>query len=104
MNMEAIRRTNHQVQTAAMLVACMNLVLLWVAIDDKSWGAIGIAMLFGPLLNLSVAAALVAWASHGKISIGARPSWQTILPFWLMPLLATVLDWVVIAQLPLHGC
>jgi hypothetical protein len=85
------------------LVIALNLGAILVAWLDRSWLAAGIAMLWGPGLNVCLifCAQLViprakqhqgfSLGKHQAISIG-------------VPVAAAVLDYIIILSMGLHGC
>jgi hypothetical protein len=81
----------------------VNIALLAVAAADKSWVAAGIGLLYGPLANLFVAAALLACSSR-------LPGWQSwswrarIATLALLAMVGAGIDFLSVFSMTLHGC
>lgn len=87
------------------LLMAVNAALLVVANNDRSWGAIGVAMFLGPLANAAVGLiALVGTTVVAAVAGSKVPFGTIVLGSIFLPVAAIVLDWVVIATMPLHGC
>lgn len=81
----------------------INAGLLLYAASDRSWGAFGIMIFFGPLTNFIAIAVSVA-----LIPIVRRTSRQSIglytLLAFVVPTLAIFADWIIIPMMGLRGC
>lgn len=85
------------------LVIVLNLGAILVAWLDRSWLAIGIAMLWGPALNMcllfSAQLVIPRAKQHQGFSLGQH---QTISI--AVPGVAALLDYIIIVSMDLHGC
>jgi hypothetical protein len=85
-------------------VVVVNLIALWLAWDDRSWGALGIAIAYGPIANGVLALAsllatpflnrkdpLFSAGGHAALSLG-------------IPAAAALVDAIAIFSMDLSGC
>lgn len=102
----AERRLSWRLNAACIIVAVAVLLangaLLAMAASDRSWGALGIAIMFGPITNgilllLSLACTPVVKASAIGTSIG--PYLATAI---CLPLAAIPIDFFIIKSMGLH--
>jgi hypothetical protein len=101
-------RRSSRVKTATLIVACVVLVanglLLAVAASDRSWGALGIAIMIGPITNgilllLSLACIPVVKSGAAGASVGSYLAVAIGLPLAAIPI-----DFFIIGSMGLHGC
>jgi hypothetical protein len=95
-------RISAAVQTGTAIAA--NICLIEMANVDRSWGAIQIAILISPVVNLvlvGISIALTPLVTH--LSRGA-PIWLYVLTSIMAPASAIVVDYFIIGAMPLHGC
>jgi hypothetical protein len=88
----------------AMVVVVANSLLLRSAAADQGWGALGIAVMVGPLTNAVIAAVALACIPlvrrlGGGTPVGMYGWWAAILPIG-----AILFDWVAVSSMSLHGC
>ena len=81
----------------------INAALLAYAAADRSWGAFGIMIFFGPLTNLVVIAVSLALIPIVRRTSRESLGLYTLLAF-VVPPLATFADWFIIPMMGLHGC
>jgi hypothetical protein len=89
---------------SAAAIFLSNVILLLIALADRSWIAFGIGIVFGPITNIGlviVALAFMIWVK--RLARGAA-----IMPYGLvsilLPLLAIPADFALISSMGLHGC
>jgi hypothetical protein len=101
-------RRSDRVRTATILATCVILVanglLLGIAAADRSWGALGIAIMIGPITNgvllvLSLACVPMVKSAAAGASIGS----YLVVGIGL-PLAAIPIDFFLIGSMGLHGC
>jgi hypothetical protein len=97
-----------QVRVATAVVAgiiiLLNLFLVWTAVNDGGWGALGIAIMFGPMANLAgIIGALILARFVREGCPGADLTFYYLASI-LLPIVAVAVDFVIISSLPLHGC
>jgi|GEM_PF-2899671 len=81
----------------------INAALLLYAASDRSWGAFGVMIFFGPLTNfIAIAVSLALIPIVRRISRESLALY-TLLAF-VVPTLAIFADWIVIPMMGLHGC
>jgi hypothetical protein len=85
-------------------VLAVNGVLLAVAAYDGSWGALGIAILIGPIANgllllVSLLCLPMVKAAAAGGSIGGYVAAAVCLPLAAVPI-----DFAIIGSMNLHGC
>lgn len=86
----------------ATVVVLANLVAILAANQERSWGALGFALFFGPIANL-----LAAASGTALLVLKRGPNFSVDGPMvltWLLPLGFIVVDAAVIFALPSHGC
>jgi hypothetical protein len=85
------------------VMGAANLVVLTLAAADRSWVAAAIGIIFGPLMNLFVAAVLLAFSLR-------LPGWRNMSRAVRVVILATLaffgagIDFLFVSSLKLHGC
>jgi hypothetical protein len=81
----------------------LNLIAVLIAWLDRSWTAAGIAILWGPALNVCLifgAQAVIPRArQHQGFSLGKHLAISIVVPG-----VAAVLDYLIIISMTLHGC
>jgi hypothetical protein len=85
-------------------VLAANGLLLAIAASDRSWGALGIGIMVGPITNgvlllLSLACIPIVKSGAAGASIGPYVAASIGLP-----LLAVPIDFFIIGSMGLHGC
>lgn len=75
-----------------------------MATADRSWGALAIGILWGPIANLVLAIISLACASEVKQGAEGAAIWPYVLASIGVPASAAFLDLVVIGSMGLHGC
>jgi len=84
------------------VLAVLNLGLLAFAAADRSWVAVGVALIYGPLANLIAATILFFWSCRVGTLGGTRAGRAGLL--LLLACAAIVVDFLVVGSLGLHGC
>jgi hypothetical protein len=88
---------------AAVVIAVNAMLLTW-ANGDRSWGAMAIAIGYGPIANAFLALLSLAFIPLVRhVSRGAPVLIYVLTPL-LLPVTATVSDFLLIGTLPMHGC
>ena len=86
------------------MVLIVNAILLAAAAADRSWGALQIGFVIGPLANLAtMGVALLAMILMKRLS----PTTDLLaygIASVLLPLLAVPADFLIIMSMGLHGC
>ncbi|HKV11664.1 MAG TPA: hypothetical protein VJ725_26195 [Thermoanaerobaculia bacterium] len=86
------------------LVAVVNGIALWLAWKDRSWGALGIALLYGPIANGALAlTSLLAIPFLKARDPFLSVSNHTALSL-AIPTVAGLIDAAVILSMDLRGC
>ena len=88
----------------AVVVVLANAALIAAAVADQSFGAMLIALAVGPFTNGLILLLALAAAVPLKAGAGGAPVSGYVSASVLLPVLAVVVDWCVVAMLPLHGC
>lgn len=86
-----------------MTVVSLNVFAVVAAWMDQSWGAFGIAILWGPILNaiLVLVPLLTEWQWRPRYQADlARPY---VFAAILSPILLAIVDFLLISLVPLHG-
>jgi len=85
-------------------VLTINASLIVMANADRSWGAFAIAIMFGPIANGIIL--LTSLVCVLVVKKGATAGWMTAyaLISSLLPLAAIIVDFRIIARMPLQGC
>jgi len=90
-----------------MIVSCVtlivNLLLLGAAHSDRSLGAFGIAIMWGPIINALILLVSLACIPIVKMGTSALIGSYVAVAIAL-PLLAIPVDFGIIANMGLHGC
>jgi hypothetical protein len=81
----------------------VNIPLLVLAAMDRSWGALGIAIVVGPIVNVLVGLLLLAVSLSMKSKTGFSTE-QCFLMCAATTGGAVVLDFLIIFSMGLHGC
>lgn len=81
----------------------VNGALLIYAASDRSWGAFGIMIFFGPLANFIAIAVSLALIPIVRRTSRESLGLYTLLAF-VVPTLAIFADWIIIPMMGLHGC
>ena len=81
-----------------------NLLLLGVAYVDRSWGALGIAMMIGPITNGVLAVVGLACLPVLKRRAPGAATGTYLLASLVLPLLAIPTDLFAIIAMDLRGC
>jgi hypothetical protein len=95
-----------KVASTVVIVATVivNLFLICSAWADKSWGALGIALIFGPAAN----GIILVCSMIGIPVVRTLAEGSSVAPYVLTgicsPLIAIAIDWAAIFAMPLHGC
>lgn len=89
--------------TLLVVVAVSNALGIAGAWADQSWGALGIAFLVLPLVNLGIAACSSLLTPALKETPGFSAEEHLALS-WAAPIGATIASVLVIGQMHLHGC
>lgn len=102
------RAPNRRTAACALSVVCVvvaaNAVLIYWAAKDRSWGAMGIMIMIGPLVNAAIALVSVAlFPLVRRVSLGAIVS-PYIVTSIVVPIAAIIVDAVCILSMGLHGC
>ena len=84
------------------VLAVLNLGLLALAAADRSWVAVGVALIYGPLANLIAATILFFWSS--RVGALARTDVRRAVLLFLLAFTAIVVDFLVVGSLHVHGC
>ena len=89
--------------TFVIVVGIANLLALGVAWQDRSWGALAIAVIYGPILNgIFALIGLLATAflrRNDQFSI-----WRHVVLSLGVPIAAASIDAFIIFSMGLHGC
>jgi len=78
-------------------------VLVAAAAEDRSWGALGIMILYGPIANGVLMLASLACTPLARRFSGASATFH-VLTSILLPIGAAMVDGVIIFGMDLHGC
>ncbi|MCA9052888.1 MAG: hypothetical protein KDA75_03580 [Planctomycetaceae bacterium] len=81
-----------------------NAFLLLVAAGDRSWGALGIAVLIGPVTNGVIMLVAIISTVLANKHTGSRSTAVDISAAIVLPLLAVGVDFLLICGKGLHGC
>ena len=84
-------------------VLALNAVLVAAAAEDRSWGALGIMILYGPIANGVLMLASLACTPLARRFSGASATFH-VLTSILLPIGAAMVDGVIIFGMDLHGC
>jgi hypothetical protein len=84
-------------------IVMTNAILLLLANGDRSWGAFGIGLLFGPMINATIAIVAVLLRPIVRKRTGASTVAYSLLAT-VGPVAAAVIDFVTISSMRLHGC
>lgn len=85
------------------VVAVLNVYVVNIAAADRSWGALAIALIWGPAMN----AALAVVASILMLPLWSKPGFcagSHLLISFAVPAGAAVIDLYAIFSMDLHGC
>ena len=88
----------------AALVLSVNVYLVASAVADRSWGALAIAIIIGPMTNVAIL--LVSLVLTPLVRFASRGASVTpyVLTSMLAPVAAILIDGACILPLDLHGC
>jgi hypothetical protein len=88
----------------AVTVLLGNAVILGIAWQDRSWGALWIELLAGPIMNGILAViSLAVTPVLRRLFTPFATGWHILFSL-LLPAAAIVLDGVAISNMGLHGC
>jgi hypothetical protein len=92
---------------SAALILAVNTGLVSMAASDRSWGALGIMIMVGPITNgVMLIVSLLFTPVVKRVSYGARGA--TIMPYVmigiLLPIALIFVDGAIIGSMDLHGC
>src|ERR1700748_3819179 len=96
---ESLRQIQKYRRVFITVLVVMNLIALGVAALDRSWGALGIAVIYGPLMNGLLGFISLVFTVR---LIGENVRSHIVLSI-VSPLLAITVDYLIINSLPLHG-
>lgn len=82
------------------LVVCLNIGAVLAAWKDQSYGAIGIALIFGPILNGFLVLISPLWRRR-EYQSDLAPSLAAVAA--LSPIPIALIDLLLILMMPLHG-
>ena len=100
----ANRQTAACVGVVAFLTIALNTVLLSSAASDRSWRALYIMLLAGPVANLVLLVFSLALTPLVRRVSGGAAVGPYLLAGTLIPLSAIALDTACILSMDLHGC
>ena len=97
------RQVSLAAAVAAGVILLANGVLLALAYADRSWGALGIAFMIGPITNAVLAIAALACVRIVKRRSAGAPTTTYLLVSLLLPVLAIAADFFAIWSMGLRG-
>lgn len=100
---ERVARRSLAIAILGGVVVCANVPLLVIAAEDRSWGALWIALFLGPAVNLALALVSLACTPWMKRLTGVRTRFHALASF-LVPAAMAVADFFLIGMMGLHGC
>jgi hypothetical protein len=89
---------------AATIALVVNTGLVLVAAADRSWGALGILIMVGPITNGVMALASLAFIPLVRRLAAGAPIGPYVLTGTLLPIGAIIVDGICILSMELHGC
>jgi hypothetical protein len=98
------RRVTQSAGVAGAVAVVVNLALIGVAARDRSWGALAIMILYGPIINGALILVSLGFIPLVKKYAGGAPIKPYVLTGVLAPLAAVLVDAAFIMTLDLHGC
>ena len=85
------------------VVIGLNLLALLVAWRDRSWIAMGVAVIWGPALNASLFLGALLAIRRAKQHLGFSLGKHLLISL-AVAAVAVLLDYVIIMSMHLHGC
>src|SRR4051812_12099410 len=98
------RRVTAAALVAAAIVLVVNAGLIMAAAADRSWGAMGIMVGTGPVINGIMALASLAIISLVRRLAPGASITPYVLTGTLLPIVAVFVDGICIFSMDLHGC
>ncbi len=99
-----MQRVIHAALLAVGIAIAVNALLILVANANRSWTALGIAIIFGPIMNgILIVVSLAFVPVVRRLGGGASVSLY-VLAGILVPIAATVVDAACIMSMKLQGC
>lgn len=80
-----------------------NLLLVWAAWCDHGWGRLGLANLWGPVMN-GLFMAVAALAYNESRQVREFQPWLYGLTYIGLPAVAIAVDWILIMMMGANGC
>lgn len=86
------------------IVLALNCLIAFLASNDRSWGALGLALFIGPIFNLTLGVAACLLIPLRRQKDPAYPVFKHVLLAFGLPLIGTILCGFAILSMDLHGC
>lgn len=86
------------------LVIAWTILAIYVANGDRSWGAFGIAIIYGPTVNGTIVLAAVIYGVLRKLANRQASVSVPILTVFLWAIVSCMVIFGAIFSMDLHGC